>query len=50
MQKVEEKWRKQKPPASDIDEDGYDEEGNNWSEFDELVDYHLCPNDQALPR
>lgn len=50
IQRVEEKWRKHKPPPDQIDEDGYDEEGNNWSQFDELVEYHLCPNGADQPQ
>ena len=41
---VQETSRIKKPPKEQIDEDGYDEEGHNWSQFDEIVDYALCPN------
>lgn len=36
---------KVKPPADELDEDGCDDEGTYWGEFDEICDYSL----QAIP-
>jgi len=33
--------RKTKPPAEELDDCGYDGEGQYWSDFDELVEYEL---------
>jgi hypothetical protein len=42
-QKVEETSRKQRPPDSELD-CGVDKDGTIWGEWDEIVDYDLCPN------
>lgn len=42
--------RETKPPPDQLDEDGCDEEGRCWAQFDEIVDYGFSPNDKALPQ
>jgi hypothetical protein len=42
-QKVEETMRKKRPPEAELD-CGVDKDGTNWGEWDEIVDYDLCPN------
>jgi hypothetical protein len=44
-QKVAETMRKTRPPKEELDDDGYDKDGTRWGEWDEIVDYALCPND-----
>ncbi|MCC6415089.1 MAG: hypothetical protein IT582_04185 [Opitutaceae bacterium] len=46
MQQVQETSRKQRPPASELD-CGVDKDGTVWGEWDSIVDFELCPNDQA---
>ena len=42
-QYAKEAWRKEKPPENELDENEDDKDGNNWSHFDELIDYCLYP-------
>jgi hypothetical protein len=43
-QQVQETMRKRRPPAAELDESGCDKDGTPWAEWDEIVDYALCPN------
>ena len=45
-QQVEETSRKQRPPDSELD-CGVDKDGTSWGEWDEIVDYDLCPNEKS---
>lgn len=45
MGQVVQTSRETKPPPDQLDEDGCDQEGRCWSQFDEIVDYDLSPND-----
>lgn len=50
-QQVQETMRKRRPPADQLDESGCDKDGTPWGEWDEIVDYALCPNaDSSDPR
>ena len=40
-QRVTEKKRIEKPADAEIDEDGYDKDGNNWQQHDTIVEYNL---------
>lgn len=48
-QQVEETSRKQRPPDSELD-CGVDKDGTIWGEWDEILDYDLCPNNQGEPQ